>query len=519
MPNKMTPACQGSVRKRGKHLRVYVCQGLLDVDSPKSNGNALKSRNELYSHQATMLKRGVQPGKPGIVTSGTGSGKTESFLLPVFAALSKEASSWKAPSQGYLESFWWKNNNGEPYENESSLPIRPSASSSNLSAFKPHRSGENRAAAVRALILYPMNALVEDQLVRLRKALDSEEARTTFKEVFEGNRIFLGRYTSKTPLTGFHRHPRQTGRAEADRRKAKLQKLLDHIGELWSVHTSAPSNDDSRFLFPTVDGSELYCRWDMQETPPDLLITNISMLSAMLQREVDEPIFDKTRSWIVNNADAYFYLVMDELHLQRGSAGTEVSYLLATLLERLGLNDPKHRHKLRILSSSASLPTSGPEAADSLEYLWNMFGRGGLYSGPSATPSKDDWSDAVVPGAVIDEREVRASPEPSRLLSLASALSVPEDDVLQISQLPDEAFWRQAHSAICDSSKDLDLRVCIQEVIEVSGKILTSACWNIDTKRLEAASITTLSTRLFGSPLHLREVRNTASVERVQRAL
>jgi DEAD/DEAH box helicase domain-containing protein len=495
-----------SPQERQAFARLCL-SGLLDAASPRSDGEALKSRNELYSHQATMLKRGVQSGKPGIVTSGTGSGKTESFLLPVFAALSKEAASWKAPSQGYLETFWWQDKNGEPYEKEASLPIRPSASSSNLSAFKPHRSGENRAAAVRALILYPMNALVEDQLVRLRKALDSDEARATFKEAFKGNRIFLGRYTSKTPLTGFHRHPRLAGRAEADRRKAKLQKLLDHIGELWSVHTAATANDDARFLFPTVDGSELYCRWDMQETPPDLLITNISMLSAMLQREVDESIFDKTRAWIVNNEDAYFYLVMDELHLQRGSAGTEVSYLLATLLERLGLNDPKHRHKLRVLSSSASLPTSGPEAADSLEYLWNMFGRGGLYSSPSATPSKEDWSDAVVPGAIIDEREAWSTPEPEELLSLANALSVPEDDVLQISQLPDEAFWRQADSAICGTGKQLDLKGCIQQVIEVSGKILTSACWSIDAKRLEATSITTLSKRLFGSPEHTREVR------------
>jgi ATP-dependent helicase YprA (DUF1998 family) len=143
-----------SPQERQAFARLCL-SGLLDVDSPQSNGDALKSRNQLYSHQATMLKRGVQPGKPGIVTSGTGSGKTESFLLPVFAALSREASSWKAPSHGYLESFWWQAPNGEPYENESSLLIRPSASSSNLSAFRPHRSGENRAAAVRALILYP----------------------------------------------------------------------------------------------------------------------------------------------------------------------------------------------------------------------------------------------------------------------------------------------------------------------------------------------------------------------------
>ena len=47
------------------------------------------------------------------------------------------------------------------------------------SAYVPQRPGdEGRAAAVRALVLYPMNALVEDQLVRLRTALDSTVART-----------------------------------------------------------------------------------------------------------------------------------------------------------------------------------------------------------------------------------------------------------------------------------------------------------------------------------------------------
>jgi ATP-dependent helicase YprA (DUF1998 family) len=44
----------------------------------------------LYEHQAAMLRRVVKPGRPGIVTSGTGSGKTESFLLPVFAMLARE---------------------------------------------------------------------------------------------------------------------------------------------------------------------------------------------------------------------------------------------------------------------------------------------------------------------------------------------------------------------------------------------------------------------------------------------
>ena len=59
--------------------------------------------------------------------------------------------------------------------------------------------------------------------------------------------------------------------------------------------------DHPRFQFPSVDGAEMVSRWDMQCHPPDILITNVSMLSAMLVREVDAPIFDKTRKWLMEN--------------------------------------------------------------------------------------------------------------------------------------------------------------------------------------------------------------------------
>ena len=64
-----------------------------------------------------------------------------------------------------------------------------------------------RPSAVRALVLYPMNALVEDQIVRLRKAIDSSEARQAMDEHFRGNRIFFGRYIGVTPETGHRGTP------------------------------------------------------------------------------------------------------------------------------------------------------------------------------------------------------------------------------------------------------------------------------------------------------------------------
>lgn len=163
---------------------------------------------------------------------------------------------------------------------------------------------------------------------------------------------------------------------------------------------SAFFRDDSSFIHPSVDGAELSNRWDMHHHPPDILITNVSMLSAMLNREAEEPIFKKTRKWLEENDDAYFYLVMDELHLQRGAAGTEVAYLIRLLLHRLGLTrDEKSRRKIRILASSASLPANPAEKAkQSAKYLWDMFGTLGLEPDLDPEEGRKLWLDAIIPG-------------------------------------------------------------------------------------------------------------------------
>lgn len=437
-----------------------------------------------YAHQLDMLRHGLGQGTPGIVTSGTGSGKTEAFLLPILAQIVAEAASWGRPDAGYLQNPWWRDDEGRPYgrvknrqvrNRWSDIPADRRVSGANLGAT-PHRDvrkGERptRPRAVRALIIYPMNALVEDQLVRLRKSLDSADAREVMDRHLDGNRIFFGRYTSKTPVTGYRVHPglealRRVGDDEAlknhvARQRRRQQQLLDamldlelsqkqvrlqslrrrnlrrlsailraepdtdpaalvastghvDVDELRGLLTrvgvvaddiaravevipAAPdepppanSADEEAFDFQSVDGAELTSRWDMQLAPPDILITNVSMLSAMLNREVEEPIFDQTREWLLNNDDAYFYLVLDELHLHRGSGGTEVSYLLRLLISRLGLDEPEHRHKLKILASSASLPTDGDRGDESRGYLSEMFGSLGFEG--------DDWLDHVVSG-------------------------------------------------------------------------------------------------------------------------
>jgi ATP-dependent helicase YprA (DUF1998 family) len=134
--------------------------------------------DDLFIHQRESLSS-VLNNKNVVVSAGTGSGKTESFLLPVVSALVEESRRW-APEPSRLNP-WWRGE-GE---------------------FGPRRTAVNgRPQAIRALILYPMNALVEDQLVRLRRALDSDAARKWLDENRQGNRFFFGRYTGKTPVSG-----------------------------------------------------------------------------------------------------------------------------------------------------------------------------------------------------------------------------------------------------------------------------------------------------------------------------
>lgn len=460
---------------------------------------------ELFSHQVEMLKRGVQPGTPGIVTSGTGSGKTESFLLPIFASLAREALKWSAPATGYLQNRWWHDENGVPYEKLQAIPgeLRPLKANPEATPFVAHRRGETRPAAIRAMVLYPMNALVEDQMVRLRLALDSDPAREVMDRLFDGNRIFLGRYTSAAPVTGFDVHPRlpADSKEELGRRRRKLGDLLDAVKQMELVQKYVRDADksefdlDPRFLFGSVDGNELVTRWDMQMTPPDIFITNTSMLNAILAREVDAPIIEQTRDWITTHDDAYFYLVIDELHLQRGSSGTEVAYLLRLLLQRLGLTQPEHRHKLRILASSASLPTEPVEKRDqSLEYLWDFFGSNGLRKSATDTTTYDaqSWLPAIRPGEALPATPAgdgTLDPEPFRAFVDA------HDEVNP--GLPDErpTEWSAVAAAlgVASNGPKASAAAAIAEV----GQRLAQACWDDELRGARATDVARLAKTLF----------------------
>lgn len=293
----------------------------------------------LYTHQKQALQH---KNKHIIVTSGTGSGKTETFLLPVIENILNESKNWKRRRE--CKQTPWRN------------------ITQDYMCYQ--RDGENRQAAVRALILYPLNALVEDQLIRLRKTLDSEEARKFLKEKRNNNLIYFGRYNSSTPVPG----------------KITNKKIKDLLEELESIYSKQnvqykDKNNNNvtnkgKFFIPRLDGAEMYSRWDMQKFPPDILITNYSMLNIMLMRNIEADIFEKTKQWLQQDRINHkFQLVLDELHTYRGTAGTEIAYLLRTFLDRIGLTPDSNQ--LQILASSASL---GDNEEESKQFLKEFFG-------------------------------------------------------------------------------------------------------------------------------------------------
>jgi ATP-dependent helicase YprA (DUF1998 family) len=276
-----------------------------------------------YQHQADAIEHGLVGRKNLVVMTGTGSGKTESFLMPILGKLAIEAQE------------------------------RPN------SFAKP---------AVRAIVLYPMNALVNDQLSRLRAIFGDKRIAELFT-TWAGRPPRFARYTSRSPYAG-------------RREKAKDQRNLKQIGDFYVGALDAATNGDdkekaeaaglvdalkSRGKWPAKpdlaawygkghwqdknenfrravtlpQDSELITRHEVQLAPPDVLVTNYSMLEYMLMRPVERNIFDLTAAWLHESPESKFTLVLDEAHMYRGAGGTEVALLLRRLRDRLDVPEDK----------------------------------------------------------------------------------------------------------------------------------------------------------------------------------
>lgn len=252
--------------KTGKSLKQMIEEGeasplfnTLEGEIPDGD-KELQINRGLYLHQESALKKSNQ-GRNMIVTTGTGSGKTECFIIPIINHLLREA------EEGTLTS------------------------------------------GVRAILIYPMNALANDQMKRLRNLLKSYP------------QITFGVYNSSTK-----------------------QNEQDGISEYGKVY-----KDENGFPLKPLK-NEIISRDQMQVTPPHILVTNYAMLEYMMLRPKDDLVFSGAK---------LHFLVLDEAHIYRGATGMETSLLLKRLKARI--SNPTN--VLHILTSAT---LGGKEADDDI---------------------------------------------------------------------------------------------------------------------------------------------------------
>ena len=222
--------------KKGKSISELILEGILPSTFSKIHMNL---ERPLYLHQEKAIRKIASEHKNLVVSTGTGSGKTESFLIPVLRELTMEAEA------GTL------------------------------------------CPGVRALLIYPMNALANDQTERLRGLLA------------ECPEITFGVYTGQTK-----------------------QKKEDALAEYKALNQNQS---------PIVN--ELISRDEMITTPPHILITNYAMLEYLMLRPRDSVFFDG------DGAKHWKFIVFDEAHVYNGSTGIEVSMLFRRLKAKLGAQD------------------------------------------------------------------------------------------------------------------------------------------------------------------------------------
>ncbi|NLB11474.1 DEAD/DEAH box helicase [bacterium] len=234
-------------------------------------------KRKLHLHQERALELASRDGKSLLVATGTGSGKTETFLYPIVDQILSEQ------------------NRDQP--------------------------------GVRALLIYPMNALANDQLYYRVAPL--------LARYLKEYGLTFGRYTGQIKAN--------VKRDEEESRLLNNTKLMEELG-----------NPDQ------IPKNWLLTRDEMLNNPPDILITNYAMLEHLLLLPKNERLFVTS---------ALRFIVLDEIHTYRGSQATEVAYLLRKLKNRLKLERP-----LQVFGTSASL-AEGEDADIKLkEFGKSLFG-------------------------------------------------------------------------------------------------------------------------------------------------
>lgn len=281
-----------------------------------------------FKHQVEALEA-FCTGRDLFVSTGTGSGKTECFMWPLVSRLAAEAAS----STGWQE------------------------------------------RGIRVIVMYPMNALVTDQIGRLRKMIGDN--RGDFTSAFSKlstrhlRRPQFGMYTGRTPYPGA-----QQDHAQDNQLANSLEKLLPnpnnpaYYEQLKKTGKIPAKADLASYIeqiragqhFTSPDDAEMITRFEMQHCCPDILITNYSMLEYMLLRQREDSIWDTTKEHFHNHPDEKLLFIIDEAHMYHGASGGEVSLLIRRLMSRLGLD----RDRFQFILTTASMPHSTDEDRNSV---------------------------------------------------------------------------------------------------------------------------------------------------------
>lgn len=255
----------------GRSLAQFIAAGVLHPSFQELDSPTLPLERPLYLHQDRAIEKVVRGERNLIVATGTGSGKTETFLIPILDHLLRQ------------------------------------------------RAAGLRSPGVRALLLYPMNALANDQLKRLRRIL------AHFPD------ITFGRYTGET---------------KDDYRDAEK-----------SFYEQFPRE-------PRLP-NELISRTQMRSTPPHILLTNYAMLEYLLLRPRDNTFFDGP------DARYWRFIVLDEAHVYDGASGIEIAMLLRRLKDRVVQSE---KGRLCCLATSATLGRGAADYPAVVTFAAELFG-------------------------------------------------------------------------------------------------------------------------------------------------
>lgn len=253
----------------GSSVDDLIAEGVLSPHLRALANASFGTDRPLYVHQEQAVRK-LGAHRNLVVATGTGSGKTEAFLLPILDGLVRERDAGTLTSPG-----------------------------------------------VRALLLYPMNALANDQLARLRDLL------TPFPDVT------FGRYVGDTPNAP----------------QAALDQFRVRFG-------GEPASN------------ELLSRQAMKERPPHILLTNFAMLEYLLLRPEDQRLFDGDtgRHWR--------FVVLDEVHVYDGAKGAEIGMLLRRVRERVV---DGHRGRLTFVGTSATLGKGAEDIPRLVDFANELF--------------------------------------------------------------------------------------------------------------------------------------------------